>query len=210
MSVTTAKPDQDRSQTRDNAPRGVVRADKTFVCSACGTLVEVPAKVVGRMVQAVENSPPEVPVDEAVPPANDRPVKPAKPRVSASKKVRRIDGLRLPSAAEMERGFAWVSFHLKLLGLQGSEFKRLQKRLKKHRRTAAATPHTTCVGADRPRCTSKRSSNRRVPRVRLRDHVKEALAMNWGDPPQHASPKHAPADISMLPESNRANERGPP
>ncbi|MFN3152644.1 hypothetical protein [Bremerella sp.] len=52
-----------------NAPQVVVRAGKTFVCSSCGTLVEIPAEVVGQLVLAAApasqdmpggGSPPEV------------------------------------------------------------------------------------------------------------------------------------------------------
>lgn len=52
MSSTSAQPDPHGSFSQGNAPQIVVRAEKHFLCSACGTLVEIPADVVGQLVFA--------------------------------------------------------------------------------------------------------------------------------------------------------------
>lgn len=51
-------PDRQGSLSQENAPRVVVRAGKYFVCSSCGTMVEIPADVVGKMVLVLEQYPP--------------------------------------------------------------------------------------------------------------------------------------------------------
>ncbi|WP_207399344.1 hypothetical protein, partial [Bremerella alba] len=136
MSQANAQLDPSGSFSSENAPQVVLRAGKAFVCSACGTLVEVPAQVVGRKVTPVEHAarPGVSPVERSQPepPASDVSAnqsgglndvadrKAAAAKVSKPK-PRRIDGIRVPSAQEMDRALAWVSFHLKLLGLQGGE-----------------------------------------------------------------------------------------
>ncbi len=47
--------------SHDDTPQVVVRAGKTFLCTACGTLVEIPADVVGQYVLVAPSkaSPPE-------------------------------------------------------------------------------------------------------------------------------------------------------
>lgn len=45
-----------------------------------------------------------------------------------------IDGLRVPSAEELDLAFKWVEFHLTVLDRQGAEIKRLTKLLKNKRK----------------------------------------------------------------------------
>ncbi|MEW4562702.1 hypothetical protein AB1K70_09260 [Bremerella sp. JC770] len=61
MSSTNARPDACGSLSPENAPQVVVRAGKTFVCSACGTLVEIPADLKGQWVLASASSPSKAP-----------------------------------------------------------------------------------------------------------------------------------------------------
>lgn len=51
------QPDPHGSFSTENAPEVVVRADKYYVCSSCGTLVEIPAEVAGQLVIAVNPKP---------------------------------------------------------------------------------------------------------------------------------------------------------
>jgi len=57
MSSTNDQPDSCGSFSPENATQVVVRAGKTFVCSACGTLVEIPADLEGQWVMASASSP---------------------------------------------------------------------------------------------------------------------------------------------------------
>ncbi|MFN3151069.1 hypothetical protein [Bremerella sp.] len=131
------QPEPSGSFSEENAPQVVVRAGKHYVCSSCGTLVEIPAEVVGQLVLAAapspqeEASPPTPPqapstVIAAPSPQPPRPKRPSKPQ-RPSFVGETIDGLRVPSANELDRALAWVSFHLRVLDRQGSEIKRLQK-----------------------------------------------------------------------------------
>ncbi|MBA2116179.1 hypothetical protein [Bremerella alba] len=223
MSETNAQPDRHGSLSKENAPWVVVRADKAVLCSGCGVQVKVPAEVVGRRVLVVDQSPQDKPVDVTIPQADDLPVEPSTPDLpaadvsprkanvrKATAKPRRIDGLRLPSAAEMERGFAWVSFHLKLLGLQGSEFKRLQKLFRRHRRREQLAPSSPCPCQERPGSTIKNAPTYQAPHARPRGHANKVPAIKVVGQPNHEVRSYAHADVGMAPELNNANERGPP
>ncbi len=48
MSSQYHPPDQDGAISHENQPQVVVRGGKTYVCSACGTLVEIPAEFVNQ------------------------------------------------------------------------------------------------------------------------------------------------------------------
>lgn len=55
MSSTHEQP----KQSGANKPQVIVRAGKTYVCSACGTLVEIPEEFVGQFVLVANESPEE-------------------------------------------------------------------------------------------------------------------------------------------------------
>ncbi|WDI43877.1 hypothetical protein [Bremerella sp. P1] len=57
MSSSPAHPQPSDPRSTERGPQVVVRAGKHYVCSACGTLVEIPADVVGQLVIAVDPSP---------------------------------------------------------------------------------------------------------------------------------------------------------
>jgi len=181
-SSASAQPDPRGSFPEGNAPWVVVRAGKTYLCSSCGTLVEVPADVVGQLVIALNPAQPEEPSpeepiaptpsassestdhadDQAVSasiitqaprpngpkrasgsrcdrPRPARPRRPKAPRMS-SRRGQMIDGLRVPTAKELDRALAWVSFHLKVLDRQGSELNRLKKQIKKRSQPEQGAP----------------------------------------------------------------------
>ncbi|WDI44130.1 hypothetical protein [Bremerella sp. P1] len=159
-------------RSEGNTPQVIVRAGKTFLCTACGTLVEIPADVVGQLVLVGDHAPqaddseekpttPDPPAShesndqpESLPaPAsqphraepvrlNDPPPRPKRPRQPKRDSFvhQMIDGLRVPSSNELDRAFTWVSFHLKVLDRQGSEIKRLKKRLKQHATSTVPSP----------------------------------------------------------------------
>ncbi|QDU78146.1 hypothetical protein Pan97_52280 [Bremerella volcania] len=203
MSSTPAQTDRRGSLSPESGPQVVVRAGKTFVCSACGTLVEVPADVVGQLVLAVDPSPQDEPVETEpegrVPakaktrpsrPKKIRPARPSRPkrpeqpeRVSLVGEI--IDGLRVPSGKQLDRALAWVSFHLKVLDRQGSELKRLQKLLKQR-------------------------SMDRVPRSSPLGRAKEVAAEVSIGTLAGTKPRHAHADLGVAPTVGNTKERGPP
>ncbi|QDU76490.1 hypothetical protein Pan97_35400 [Bremerella volcania] len=203
MSSTPAQTDRRGSLSPESGPQVVVRAGKTFVCSACGTLVEVLADVVGQMVLAVDPSPQDEPVETEpagkVPakaktrPSRPKKISPARPsrpkrpeqpeRVSLVGEI--IDGLQVPTAKKLDRALAWVSFHLKVLDRQGSEIKRLQKLLKQR-------------------------SMDRVPRPSPLGRAKEvAVEVSIGTI-AGTKPRHAQADLGAAPTVGNTKERGPP
>ncbi|MFN3149926.1 hypothetical protein [Bremerella sp.] len=171
MSTFHDSPEKSGPRPSERQPQVVVRAGKTFLCGACGTLVEVPAEVVGQLVLAVGQSAPQ-PRDDNPPPqrepvaAQPLPKPPARPKRPPQPKRptlvgQTIDGLMVPSGKQLDRALAWVSFHLRILDRQGSELKRLQK-LRKDRLSAsplgeASSPHPQastqqerCAPAERP------------------------------------------------------------
>jgi len=191
----------------ENAARVIVRAEKYFLCTACGTLVEIPADVVGQVVTTIARSPSEKPAaSNETTSSSKTSAEPSEEQASSSevkssesshpKRCRQpkqaqhageiIDGLRVPSSRELDRAVAWVSFRLKLLDRQGSEVNRLRRLLKKQR--------TPCV-----------LSHRRVRGVDgQRSGVSAGVAMQ----------RHAHEDESMAPGTRSStgptHERGPP
>lgn len=185
----------EQSEHRDNrTPQVVVRADKYYVCSSCGTLVEIPAEVVGQLVLAAsetEEVPPTVvsPQPEPKPKEPPRPKRPKQP-TTVSFVGETIDGLRVPSAKELDRALNWVSFHLRVLDQQGSELKRLEKLLKQRAPSGVSCP-------------------------RPRGHAKAVKSQQTTTTSRDAHQKHAHEDVGMAPDSHGAqrgneNERGPP
>lgn len=57
MSTPNEQPECSGKLSTESQPQVVVRAGKYYVCSACGTMVEIPADVVGQLVFAVDPSP---------------------------------------------------------------------------------------------------------------------------------------------------------
>lgn len=178
------QPDSSGSFSQEIAPRIVVRAGKHCVCTACGTLVELPEDVTGQWVWVAAETSSAEPASEEPKPENSAaksnpfklhatelsghaatgranasrrsssrneawgtpsrplasPHSPSPSRPQRPKSPRRntfvgsiIDGLRVPSGAELDRALAWVSFHLKVLDRQGEEIQRLKKQLKLRR-----------------------------------------------------------------------------
>ncbi|QDU75297.1 hypothetical protein Pan97_23270 [Bremerella volcania] len=199
MSQAHAPSDPCGSFPKGNAPQVVVRAGKTFVCSACGTLVEIPADVVGQLVITVGPPPPDPPDAELASRENQtlaqtsrstsqckktRPPQPRRPQQPAPTAFAGeiIDRLRVPSAKQLDRAFGWVSFHLQVLDRQGSEIKRLRNLLKQ----------------------------RRVPCPRPRGHVDEVAVQAPVAPSPQQQARYAHEDVSMAPAIDNAKERGPP
>ncbi|WP_207395212.1 hypothetical protein [Bremerella alba] len=281
MFQANAQPDLSGSFSTENAPQGVLRAGQTLACLACGTMVEVPAQVVGRKVILVDHSRRDEPDGSAVaqevpgwtesPQAGDSQAEPSRPGLLASDvsprhcdggegasagttqaelvsgeaspgvaispetpplrtkrrkqpsqvgpQRRRIDGLQVPAADEMERAFAWVSFHLKLLGLQGSQMKRLQKVLKRRQRQARLVPETLHASEDQSGSMVKKKPMPMLKPVGQpvrtgRSHAHVDVSMT-PDRTRREAEGHAPADASIpsakvAPGAKIARERGPP
>ncbi len=178
------------ASSHEDAPQVVVRAGKTYVCTACGTLVEIPADVVDQYVLVPpETSPGQPTTNEA--PSEDKPSEaatleeanatsnastpthrssagrqhksistaaPSKRTGSANTQTnqsrpprlkrpkhpaagryagRLIDGLTVPTAAQLDRAVAWVCYQLKVLDQQATEIKRLKRQLKKCQRNTS-------------------------------------------------------------------------
>lgn len=216
MSSASPQPDHRGSLSPENAPQVVVRADKVYVCSACGTLVEIPADVVGQLVIPVAPSTQDEPAataasskaslpteskQEADPnqalteerpsqfvPPSSRPPRPRLPRRPKRNAFTGeiIDGLRVPSSHQLDRALAWVSFHLKVLDRQGSEIKRLQKLLKNR------------CSADRVAPNSPHSSAHDPP---ARDSI---------GPPDRTDQGPARADLNVASPCTQPKGREPP
>ncbi len=70
------RPDPAGVSSPENAPQVVVRAGKHYVCSACGTFVEIPADVVGQFVFATDEASTEEPETLAQPRRDAETLKP--------------------------------------------------------------------------------------------------------------------------------------
>lgn len=218
-SLSPQQSDPRGSFSAENAPRVVVRAGKTYVCSSCGTLVEIPAEFVGQLVTVPQQASPETPTPEepasdVSPKIEEPPKKPAtfefvtsdtpddpvedfavtssrtgradhsspphagKPRPARPRRPQQpapmayvgqtIDGLIVPSAEQLQRAQAWITFHQKVLKRQEQELRQLTKLVKK-----------------------RQSPGQHAPQ------------------PQAAA-RHAHADVSMAPTLDNTHERGPP
>ncbi|MEW4563370.1 hypothetical protein AB1K70_12640 [Bremerella sp. JC770] len=139
-----SQPTSREACSSEHAARVIVRAEKYFLCTACGTLVEIPADVVGQVVTTIARSPSEKPAASAEPleeQASSSEVKrsesPQPKRCRQPKQAQPagevIDGLRVPSSRELDRAVAWGSFRLKVLDRQGSEVHRLRRLLKQQK-----------------------------------------------------------------------------
>ncbi|PQO31030.1 hypothetical protein C5Y96_11770 [Blastopirellula marina] len=188
-------------------PTVIVRAEKTFLCTACGTLVEIPADVVGQLSYATKHSPPPTDPPQDAPagptfnvfpvfvvdhaprpqPKASRPPSPKRPQTPPRKTFqgRLIDGLTVPSGRQLDQAFKWISFHLKVLDRQGTEIKRLKKRIQTNTPAKVPCPH--------PRGHSKQETAQQPPR-----------------PPQCEEETHAHEEMSRAPSAPRLKERGPP
>ena len=129
MSAIHETPDKSSLNSQEHAPQVIVRAGKTYVCSSCGTLVEIPAEFVGQMVTVKAEPPPtepssETPVDAAPRevPSNPKPRRQPKRKTLAGQV---IDGLTVPSVAQLKEAQSWTAFHQKVLDRQNRELVRL-------------------------------------------------------------------------------------
>ncbi|QDU75774.1 hypothetical protein Pan97_28160 [Bremerella volcania] len=197
MSSNHHTSEQNGALSRERKPQVVVRAGKTYVCSSCGTLVEIPADVVGQLVIAVDPSQSDEtvepsPVSEK--PSRATPIAKAPPRPKRPQPPKRvsftgetIDGLRVPSSQQLDRAFSWVTFHLKVLDRQGSEIKRLKNLLRQQP----------------------------MPCRDPREHAMKASAAESNRLHDQSCERHAREDEDMVPErrpncASQTSERGPP
>lgn len=203
-------PDQNGALSSESTPQVVVRAGKHYVCSSCGTWVEIPADVVGMLVIAPEpqsqsteaqqeTSTSEGVASVAAPtPSKNVAVETNSSRSTSDKTNPRrptrpqqppkpgfvgetIDGLRVPSSQELDRAFEWVTFHLKILDRLDSEIKRLKKR---------SNVQASCA---RPRAAANESPDKDAP--------------TWSNSPREG---HAPEPTDIASEPKRAKGREPP
>jgi len=185
----------------ESAPQVIVRAGETFVCSACGALVEVPAEVVGQMIVPVQQI--EPPAAEPSPPAREpgptvrsgespspsapapkvRPPRPVRPRqpLHMDDQPERIDGLVVPTTKQIERLLAWIEYRLGRL----SALQQIEKQL-------------------------DRQKPQRVRGARPRRHAKQVpLRQRYGKR-KFTKPTHAHDDVGMAPKTENLHQRGPP
>lgn len=121
-----------------------------------------------------------------------RPGRPKQPQRNAFAGTM-IDGLKVPTAAELDRALNWVSFHLKVLDRQGSEIKRLRKLLKKQN-----VPSPSVQGDAHE--VDKRPSVDASPKA-SKDHAH--LGMNMANDDDHPV-NDSPSTVAKM------KERGPP
>ncbi|MEW4561055.1 hypothetical protein AB1K70_00925 [Bremerella sp. JC770] len=176
-------------------PQVIVRAGKYFICTACRTLVEVPPDVVGQVVGIAAHALEEVATPSAAKQSStvsEKPAAEAPPKRKPPKPPQRtkpaclagqaIDGLRVPSGKQLGLAIGWVSFHLKVLDRQGSEFDRLRKPRKK----------------------------RRVQPVSMSHSPAQAAGATARPPTGHAHAPVDPASDASRPEPPPSQQRGPP
>ncbi|MFN3149236.1 hypothetical protein [Bremerella sp.] len=109
MSSANHPPEKHGASARDCQAQVVVRADKYFLCSSCGTLVEIPAEVVGQLVLANHPSLPSEPAagasdcQEATPrePSQAQPV--PSPAVQLPKQTNSVAVQASPSSTRPRR-----------------------------------------------------------------------------------------------------------
>jgi len=170
----------------ESTPRIVVRAGKHYVCSACGTWVQLPDDVVGQLVIAADSVEPAEPAAES--PAKEEPSLPEAPKPSCRKSPPRIDtgretidGLIVPTTEEMQRLLKWIEYRLHRL----DALKRLERQLT--RQKSSKMPG--------------RPARRQANKVPLRRAVCDTK-------PTQRSQAHA--DVGMAPSSDVTHQRGPP
>jgi len=216
MSSPTPAPQSEPRGGRspERAPQVVVRAGKTWICSACGVMVEVPPEVVGQMVMVPEPTPPQdtvepglasaTPSHEAqteeqpageipspVEPLEEKPSpRPTCPRRSSrsNSDQPRIDGLIVPTPKQLQRLMAWVEYRLARLDV-----------LKKQEKMLLRIP------SNRPRkAPSRQAPSRQAPPR----HAHPDVSMAPIQKPRKARPK-IPCHRRARP-APRAKDRGPP
>jgi len=247
-SPSPAQPDPGGSPSPESAPWVVVRASKHYVCSSCGTWVEIPDDVVGKWVVAYGDSSqqqakekrPEEAVEQPAPTQTEpapiakpavviepnrqaptekrsqasgsktaRPSRPKRPQAPKRKRFagEMIDGLVVPTGQQLDRALAWVSFHMKVLDRQGSEFHRLQKQLKVGPACRGSEPGYP-LRDPRPAGPTDREHNDSVSCPR--GHANEVGDKKAGDSAGQSTARHPHADVGMAPRSVENGERGPP
>jgi len=194
---TTNPPHNPVTPGGEISPQVVVRAGKTWVCSACGVLIELPADVVGQMVvlpdpsepsarpsptpheQSPENEPlqndagPDQETASPSPGTNRAGMRRPKRLPSAGLPRERIDGLIVPTTEELQRLLSWIDYRLKRL----NTLRQFEKQSTKP--------------------WSSRSPRREANKVPMRK-------------PWPVKRRHAHADVGMAPSSSHTNQRGPP
>ena len=100
-----AQPDPGGSFSSENGPQVVVRAGEYFVCSACGTMVRLPAEVVGQLVLTAAPTPEKQPV--AATPEREEPAR-SMPHAAVSPQADQVSvkataTVRRPSKARPSR-----------------------------------------------------------------------------------------------------------
>ena len=215
----------------ENAPQVVVRAGKTFVCSACGTLVEIPPEIVGQLVLAVEPSSQETPaaksaIRDDVSQEAPREVTPAAvvtpSRTTTASGTRSEDhprrsmsGRSLPARPKRPQRPAPVSLAGEVIdGLRvpsGDQLDRALAWVSFHLRVldrqGSEIERLQKLLKDRPASP--------VPRPSPLGRAEKANQQVADAPARDASGRHAHEDVSMAPEAfdecdSSAQERGPP
>ena len=202
-----------------NAPQVVVRAGKTFVCSSCGTLVEIPAEVVGQLVLAAapasQDKPgSESPPEENKPPANEperharqtQPVltqQPSRQTVSAKLRTQRP---KRPQRPQPERFTGTMIDGLRVPS--GQQLDRALKWVSFHLRVL------DCQSGEIKRLQTllKQPPSIRVPRPSPLGRASETQSLSRPEQRPQPNQEHAHEDVSMAPQNktNKPKGREPP
>ena len=199
------------------APQVVVRAGKTFVCSSCGTLVEIPAEVVGQLVLAAAPASQDMPGGESPPeekePAQNEPERrerqaqpvltqqPSRQTASAKPRTQRP---KRPQRPQPERFTGTMIDGLRVPS--GQQLDRALKWVSFHLRVLDRQSGEI----KRLQTLLKQPPSIRVPRP---SPLGRASKANSQDQTRHECPpnqEHAHEDVSMAPVVRDVNERGPP
>ncbi|WDI42592.1 hypothetical protein [Bremerella sp. P1] len=217
MSSPSPQPEQHGAFLSEHAPQVVVRAGKTFVCSSCGVLIEIPEDVVGQLVVAVGPSSQEPPVAEepvdAAPSQDEAALAASSPtqpvlangaaRVATAPKHRPPRPKR-PQAPK-PNGFAGETID----GLRVPSSHELDRAL------AWVSFHLKVLdrqGSEIKRLQKllKKQATGPVPKPSPLGRVAEVSREAPIDHGSSVSPSHAHADLVAAPAMDHQSERGPP
>ena len=206
-------PDSGSENSPGRKPQVVVRAGKTFLCSSCGTLVEVPPEVVGQLVIAVEpttqQEPNQQPPAQEQPPQTQRPQKqsPQTPRPKKTHAQKQHSPQRPPPRPKRPRQPQRESFVGQTIdGLQVPSAQQLDRALK------WVSFHLRVLDRQGSEINRLRKllKTQPVPRPSPLERAHEVPVRSSDELESNEHSQHAHEDVSMAPGSRAAKERGPP
>ncbi|MFN3149061.1 hypothetical protein [Bremerella sp.] len=200
-----------------SAPQVVVRAGKTFVCSSCGTLVEIPAEVVGQLVLAAAPASQDMPGGESPPEVKEPPAKEPERHAHQAQPVLTQQPSRQTASAKLrpqrpkrpQRPQPELFTGTMIDGLRvpsGQQLDRALKWVSFHLRVLDRQSGEI----KRLQTLLKQPPSIRVPRPSSFGRASETQSPTRPERSSQPNQQHAHEDVSMAPVVRDVNERGPP